>query len=50
LLKAAFSLVTGKFGAAQDRLMGDTKLVARNADGQLVMGISGGRDMTIYTT
>lgn len=49
VLKAIFKAATGRVGEAKSQLQGEPKLVARDANGDLVIGISGGRCMTIFT-
>lgn len=48
LLKAAFLVATGKCGRARSIISGEQWLVARNAAGEIVFGISGANNMTIY--
>ncbi len=48
-LKAAFAYATGRADRARSILRGDQRLVAKDADGQLVFGIGGGVSMTVFT-
>jgi hypothetical protein len=47
-LKAAFAYATGRPARARAILRGEQHLIGKNADGQLVIGISGGASMTVF--
>lgn len=47
--KAFKAAIRGRFREAKSHLSGDLKLVARDANGDPVFAISGGREMTIIT-
>lgn len=48
IAKALFAALRGRFGEARSYLHSEGKLVARDANGDLVFGVGGGSKMTIF--